>query len=226
MGRFRGVTDEAVLAVYADAEQPAGHREQAFHELVGRYQHRLFGICVRVLGSPADAEDAVQETLLRLARNASSFRGEAQLSTWLYRVARNVCTDHVRYAARRPATPVEDVGELPEAGVADDLVAAHDTARTIAGALAQLDERSRTLLLLVGVDGLSYAEAAEVMGIAVGTAKSRVSRARAELGRILAAADGRDPAAQDHPGVRDRTEAASPRRDATGRRDVRGPPPG
>jgi RNA polymerase sigma-70 factor, ECF subfamily len=222
--RLAGDTDEAVLAVYADEEQPASRREEAFHELVVRYQHRLFSICVRVLGSPADAEDAVQETLVRLARNAASFRGESQLSTWLYRVARNVCTDHVRYAARRPATPVEDVDALPEAGVADDLVAAHDTARTIEGALAQLDQRSRTLLLLVGVDGLSYAEAAEVVGVAVGTAKSRVSRARAQLGRLLAAEDDRDPAADGPRRLTTRADAAAPRPDATGRRDVRGPP--
>lgn len=221
MGSFRGVSDEEVLAVYADVQQPASQREQAFHELVGRYQHRLFSICVRVLGSPTDAEDAVQETLLRLARNATSFRGEAQLSTWLYRVARNVCTDHVRYAARRPATPVEAIEELPEASVADDLVAAHDTARALADALARLDERSRTLVLLVGVDGLSYAEAAEVVGVAVGTAKSRVSRARAELGRLLAAAEDADVA---RPGGETRTDLATPRPDATGRREPRAPP--
>jgi RNA polymerase sigma-70 factor, ECF subfamily len=221
VGRFGGVTDEAVLAVYADANQPVGHREQAFQELVGRYRRRLFSICVRVLGSPADAEDAVQETLLRLARGASSFRGDAQLSTWLYRVARNVCTDHVRYAARRPATPVEDIGELPQAGVADDLLTAHDTARTIEDALARLDERSRTLVLLVGVDGLSYAEAAEVVGVAVGTAKSRVSRARAALGRMLAA--GEDPDAPRRHGESG-PETAAPRPDATGGRAPRGPP--
>jgi RNA polymerase sigma-70 factor, ECF subfamily len=220
---FTGVSDEAVLAVYAADGEPPGRREQAFHELVRRHQHRLFGVCVRVLGSSADAEDAVQETFVRLARNAGSFRGESQLSTWLYRVARNVCTDHVRYAARRPATPVEDVGELPEAGVADDLVAAHDTARSIAAALAQLDERSRTLLLLVGVDGLSYAEAAEVVGVAVGTAKSRVSRARAELGRLLAAEDDAAAAGGAH-GAAPGPDGAAPRPEATGRRDVRGPP--
>jgi RNA polymerase sigma-70 factor, ECF subfamily len=224
VSRLAGLADEAVLAVYADGQQPANRREEAFHELADRYQRRLFAICVRVLGSPSDAEDAVQETFVRLARNAASFRGESQLSTWLYRVARNVCTDHVRYAARRPATPVEDVGSLPEAAIADDLVAAHDTARTIEAALARLDERSRTLLLLVGVDGLTYAEAAEVLGVAVGTAKSRVSRARAELGRLLAAEEDRAPAAEGPRGTPTRTRSAAPRPDATGRRDLRGPP--
>jgi RNA polymerase sigma-70 factor, ECF subfamily len=107
--------------------------------------------------------------------------------------------------------------------VADDLVAAHDTARSIAAALAQLDERSRTLLLLVGVDGLSYVEAAEVVGVAVGTAKSRVSRARAELGRLLAAEDGAGTTGGSR-GMAPGPDGAAPRPEATGRRDVRGPP--
>lgn len=221
MERFAGADDAAVLAVYVDDHRAAADREQAFFELTRRYQHRLFAICVRVLGSPSDAEDAVQETLLRLARSAAGFRGESQLSTWLYRVARNVCTDRIRHDARRPATPVDDLTRVGQEPVADDLVAAHDTARSLAASLAQLDERSRTLLLLVGVDGLSYAEAAEVVGVAVGTAKSRVSRARAELGRLLSAAAEDAPAAAMPPGPDD---AAAPRPDAGGPLEARGPP--
>jgi RNA polymerase sigma-70 factor, ECF subfamily len=215
---LRDLADDAVLARFADGQRAAGEREAAFRELVRRYQHRLFAVCVRVLDSPADAEEAVQETFVRLARHAAGFRGEAQLSTWLYRVARNVCTDRIRHDARRPSTPVEDLSQLATQPVAEDLVAAHDTARTLAGALAQLDERSRTLLLLVGVDGLSYAEAAAVVGVAVGTAKSRVSRARLTLGRLLAAEDAASPS--DPAPRRD----ATPRDDALGPREERGPP--
>jgi RNA polymerase sigma-70 factor, ECF subfamily len=220
--RFGGLDDPEVLAVYADEQRPAREREAAFFELTRRYQHRLFAVCVRVLGSAPDAEDAVQETLLRLARHAADFRGESQLSTWLYRVARNVCTDRIRHEARRPSTPVDDLTQVGDEPVTEDLVGAHDTATTIAGALAQLDERSRTLLLLVGVDGLTYAEAAEVVGVAVGTAKSRVSRARAELGRLLAA-----PEPDRRPPSSLRGEAgAGPRPDAVGPLDPRGPPVG
>jgi RNA polymerase sigma-70 factor, ECF subfamily len=182
------LSDEDVLARFADASLPRSRREAAFHELVTRYRRRLFSVCVRVLRSPQDAEDAVQETFVRLARGAADFRGDAKVSTWLYRIARNVCTDHVRYDARRPSTPVDDVASVHDAPDVDEL-AARDTAMVLRDALAKLDEGSRTVLLLVAVDGLSYEEAAEATGLAVGTVKSRVSRARVRLGELLAASD-------------------------------------
>lgn len=186
MDRFSDISDEQVLANYVDTTRSAGDRQAAFHELVQRFQHRLFAVCFRVLGSPGDAEEAVQETFVKLARHADSFREEAKLSTWLYRVARNVCTDRVRYEARRPSTPVDDIAAVADEPDAQDHLAAHDTAVAVRGALDQLDEQSRTLLLLIAVDGLSYAEAAEVADLPVGTVKSRVSRARVQLGQLLA----------------------------------------
>jgi RNA polymerase sigma-70 factor, ECF subfamily len=178
--------DAALLAHYADTSAPAATREVAFHRLVQRYQRRVFAVCFRVLGSGADAEDAAQETFLRIARSAARYRGEAQVSTWIYRIAHNVATDHVRYHARRPSTPVDDLTRLGDEPRTEDLTAATATAMAVRDALATLDERSRTLLLLVTVEGLSYAEAAEATGIAVGTVKSRVSRARVRLGELLA----------------------------------------
>lgn len=178
--------DDAVLAVYADATRPAAEREQAFRTLVERYQHRLFAVCRRVLDSAEDAEEAVQETFVRLARSADTFRGEAQVSTWLYRIARNVCTDRIRHDARRPSTAVEDPDLLGEAPRAEDHLTARETGLVLAQALGQLDHRSRQLLLLIAVDGLSYQEASELTGLAVGTIKSRVSRARVQLGALLA----------------------------------------
>ena len=184
--------DAAALAIYLDAGRPAAERQAAFAEVVTRHAHRLYVVCLRVLGSHADAEEAVQETFVRLARNAEGFRGDAALSTWLFRVANNVCTDRIRYEARRPRTPVADVTVLDDHGSDDDEVSAD--ARLHLGEvgrhLARLDETSRTLLLLVAVDGLSYTEAAEATDMAVGTVKSRVSRARVQLGELLAA--GRD----------------------------------
>jgi len=196
------MTDEAVLSVYADASRGRGEREAAFRTLVERYQRRLFAVCVRVLGSADDAEEAVQETFVRLARSADTFRGESKLSTWMYRVARNVCTDRVRHDARRPSTPVEDVTTVADPPARDDAVDARLTGLAVETALRRLDDRSRMLLLLVAVDGLSYAEAAEVAELPVGTVKSRVSRARVQLGELLAdpspaptsEGDGRVPA--------------------------------
>ncbi|MCC5949446.1 MAG: sigma-70 family RNA polymerase sigma factor [Nitriliruptoraceae bacterium] len=182
------VPDARLLSIYADPHRRPAEREEAFRVLVERFQRRVFAVCLRVLGSPPDAEDATQETFVKLARGAGSFRGDAQVSTWIYRIARNVCTDRVRFEARRPSTPVVDEA-LERADPDADHAALVDASDALRRALAQLDERSRTLLLLVSVDGLSYAEAAEVTDLAIGTVKSRVARARVRLGELLADAD-------------------------------------
>jgi RNA polymerase sigma-70 factor, ECF subfamily len=210
--------DATLLAHYADTSRPAAVREVVFHRLVTRYQRRIFAVCYRVLGSAADAEDATQETFLRVARNADRYRGDAQVSTWIYRIARNVSTDHVRYDARRPSTPVDDLTQVGHEAEAEDLLAASETAVTVRAALDQLDERSRLLLLLVAVEGLSYAEAAEVAGLPVGTVKSRVSRARVQLGTLLA--DPAAPGRTDPPSAERRPTAGDP----DGTTSIRGPP--
>ena len=180
-----GWTDEMLLTRYLDVSVPAAEREAAFKTLVGRYRRRLFAVCFQVLGDRQDAEDAVQETFVRLARNGGGFRREAKLSTWLYRGARNVSIDQVRHDARRPSTPVAEIRAVEEPAV-EDHTAASATADALRTALAGLDERSRQLLLLVAVEGLSYADAAAATDLPVGTVKSRVSRARLRLGELLA----------------------------------------
>lgn len=181
-------SDEALLERYLDVEAAPAARDAAFRALVARYRRRVFAVCLQVLGDPEDAEEAAQETLVRLARHGETFRGEAKLSTWLYRVARNVATDRVRHEARRPSTPVADIRVVHEP-VAEDHTSASETAAVVRSALEQLDETSRRLLLLVAVEGLSYAEAAAAAALPVGTVKSRVSRARLRLGELLADAD-------------------------------------
>jgi RNA polymerase sigma-70 factor, ECF subfamily len=189
--------DEQLLARYADASVPRPDREAAFRVLVGRFQRRVFAVCRRTLGGDVEAaEEATQEVFVRLARSAETFRGDAKLSTWLYAVARNVATDRVRYEARRPSTAVADVADLTAGTdgargiVAPDEHTATEVRGDLEAALATLDATSRTLLLLVAVEGFSYAEAAAAVDCAVGTAKSRVSRARVRLGELLADRDG------------------------------------
>jgi len=182
-------SDEEVLARYVDVDAPGGDREAAFHTLIDRYHRRVFAICFEVLRSRSDAEDATQETFIKLARGAAGFRGDAKLSTWLYRVARNVCTDQVRHDARRPATPVADPGQLDDAPSEPDTSAGTAEHLAVAAALGTLDPLSRRALVLVAVEGLTYAEAGEVIGLPVGTVKSRVSRARVRLATALAEQD-------------------------------------
>lgn len=205
--------DTAALAVYLDDDRPAGERQAAFAEVVDRHARRLHTVCLRVLGSHADAEEAVQESFVRLARNAAEFRGDAALSTWLYRVAHNVCTDRIRYEARRPATPASDVAVVAEPSSDDDRRTADTRLELgeVGRQLARIDEASRTLLLLVAVDGLSYAEAAEATGMALGTVKSRVSRARVRLGELLTAGGDGDAHAADPPARRSAPETGRDR---------------
>ena len=178
-------SDEQLLAVYSDETQTSAARHQAFHDFVDRYRRRVYGVCLQVLGDPADAEDAAQETFLKVARHAEGFRADAAVSTWIYRIARNACTDLIRRQARRPQTPVADVTVVAEDATAPDAIGATETGLVLRQALGQLDELSRQLLLLVAVEGLSYAEAAAATDLAVGTVKSRVSRARVRLGELL-----------------------------------------
>lgn len=192
MNRFADFADEDVLATFADATQSATVRETAFSEVVRRFERRVFAVCFRQLGSRDDAEDATQQTFINLARRADQFRGDSQLSTFVYRVAVNACRDLARKQARRPSTPVEDIEQAQRDTGRPDVVdefAGRETARLVQDALGQLDELSRTLLILCAVEGMSYPEASEVLDLPVGTIKSRVFRARAKLAELLAEAD-------------------------------------
>lgn len=209
--RLDDLTDEELVGAYVDATRPRGEREQAFHHLVTRYQRRVFAICIRQLGSRSDAEDVTQDTFLHLARKADQFRGDAAWSTFVYRVAVNACRDLQRKQGRRPQTPVEDVTRAQvaagvEPDVGPDEFGARERAMVVREALAQLDDVSRMLLVLCAIEGLTYPEAAEVVGMPVGTIKSRVFRARARLAELLA--DEPDDQQRRAPGTR--SEPASP----------------
>jgi RNA polymerase sigma-70 factor, ECF subfamily len=166
-----------------DPDQPLVRRAQrgdrfAFEQLVDRHQHRLFTLAARTLGSRTDAEDAVQDALLRAWRNIGSFRGGALFSTWLYRICVNAAHDQ---RTRRTADPVEPV----ESADPRDRFADEELSGELQRALAALDETQREVVVLYDVLGSSYAEIAEITGVAEGTVKSRLFRGRAELARLL-----------------------------------------
>ncbi len=183
----RAATDADLMDQVARGDRST--RNAAFQELVERHRDRVHAICHRYFRDPTDAEDATQETFLTVLRRAGTFRGEAQVSTWMYRVAVNTCHDMARRRARRPQTPVQDIGlvsDLQGATHSDedelDALALSDVLRE---ALATLDDETRGLLILCAVEEVPYAEVAATYGIAVGTVKSRVHRARARLVDLL-----------------------------------------
>lgn len=173
----------------------AGDR-RAFHEIVVRYQDRVYTLCYRWLGEPQTAEDTAQDVFLALYRNLANFRGDAQLSTWIFKVTLNHCKNRKLHRSRRGYGRTESLGPRPEDEGPERQIAAegpgadHGTdsreARALVGAaLERLDEDHRQILLLRDVEDLSYEEIAEILELPRGTVKSRIHRARAELAAVL-----------------------------------------
>jgi RNA polymerase sigma-70 factor (ECF subfamily) len=165
----------------------AGERG-AFERLVEELADRVYNIALRITGDTNDAEDATQEAFLAAWRGWGGFRHQSSPTTWLYRIAVNSALQRVR--RRRPTdyltdiddeAPVQDwsasVAELAEQGELRDL---------LLGGLAQLEPEQRAVLVIRDIDGLSTAEAAEVLDISVPALKSRLHRARAALRQHLA----------------------------------------
>jgi RNA polymerase sigma-70 factor (ECF subfamily) len=162
-------------------------------ELIARHERRVYAVCLRVLGNPDDAADAAQDALLAMIRKLDGFRGEAAFTTWLYRVAMNVCYDHLRRAKRRPVLRRDDDAPAPEPALddhADAVAGAHD----VAAALEQVPEDFRVAIVLADVHDLPYDEIAKVLDLPVGTVKSRVHRGRIALAKALGIGAPSEPA--------------------------------
>src|SRR3954465_290992 len=159
----------------------------AFEELYRAHAGRLYSLAFRMLGNPADAEDMLQEIFLSAHRKLESFRGDAALGTWLYRLAMNQILDHVRSRAAR-------TGQLTD-GLDDATLLADATGHRLADraidridlerALAELPEGCRAAFVLHDVEGLEHREVSDVLGIAEGTSKSQVHKARLRLRGLL-----------------------------------------
>lgn len=171
--------DAALVAAYAAGDK------RAARQLVDRHLPRVLGFARRMLNDTAEAEDVAQEAMLRLWRIAPEWReGEARVSTWLYRVTANLCTDRLR--RRRAMTGTE----LPEAaderpGVLAGLIAA-DRVAALEAALSSLPERQRQAVVLRHLEGLSNPEIAEVMDTGVEAVESLIARGRRALAVRLA----------------------------------------
>jgi RNA polymerase sigma-70 factor (ECF subfamily) len=197
--------DAGTLEVALEAAQRG--EVAAFNTLIQAYQRQLFNVCYRTLGNSDDAADATQDALLNAFRAIRSFNGPAAgLRGWLLRIAVNTCYDHLRRRQRRPAEsldalesadPEQEISKAerladPTAGPEQHSLTA-ETARHIQQAIDRLPPEQRLTVVLCDVQGLSYEEAARVMAVELGTVKSRLSRARAQL-RVTLTEKGELPA--------------------------------
>jgi len=180
----------------------AGDRD-AFGELVTRHRERLWAVALRTMGDREDAADALQDALLSAYRAADRFRGDSAVTTWLHRIVVNACLDRMRRRKARPTVPLpEEDGETGRRGVADprDDLDRLELRMEIDLALRALPDDQRSAVVLVDVEGLSVAEAAELLGIPEGTVKSRCSRGRARLAVALRGVRNPDASADVTPG--------------------------
>jgi len=173
--------------------------ERAFNDLVRAYERRVFGLVLRMLGQRAEAEDLTQEVFVQVFKAIGTFRGESKLSTWIYRIAVNLCKNRAKYLRVRHAgeqDQLDDVAErLPpsqarHANVAqvdrpDEAVAGRQVEEIVRRSIAEVDESFRECLILCDVEELPYEEIAEITQLPVGTVKSRIFRGRAQLRELV-----------------------------------------
>jgi len=180
-------SDHDLLRAHIDGDS------DAFGELFARHRDRLWAVALRTMGNPEDAADGLQDGMIAAFRRASSFRGEAAVTTWLHRVVVNACLDRLRAAKIRrfDSLPddVEDRGTLVATATHDDepdeAVVAGERRQRVLDALGTLPADQRAALVLVDMEGYSVAEVAEMLGCAEGTVKSRCSRGRTKLAGLL-----------------------------------------
>ena len=186
----------------AVADLKAGS-EQAYEWLIARFHQPVYSLVARLIHDPADAADTTQEVFLKVFRGMGSFRGNASLKTWIYRIAIREASNQRRWWFRHKRretsmdAPLSEAGEASEATLLDTLPdpgqspfesLAHSEARArVESELRELPEPYRTAVVLRDLEGLSYEEVAEVLGISLGTVKSRLTRGREALKKRLEA---------------------------------------
>ncbi len=154
---------------------------RAMEALYHRYKRRVFGLVTRIVG-PADSEEVAQEVFVRIFRGLGRFRGDSQLSTWIYRLSVNAALSHVTRRPRHEGADEEALANLPapEASGTDPSMS-----QRLERALASLPAGYRAVLVLHDIHGMNHDEVAEILGCHVGTSKSQLHKARAKMRDIL-----------------------------------------
>ncbi|PYR65886.1 MAG: RNA polymerase subunit sigma-24 [Acidobacteria bacterium] len=172
------------------------NEDAAYDELVRTYSGPIYHVAYRMTGDAAEASDAVQDIFLKIFRNIGGFKGEAALKTWIFKIAFSEILNRLRWWKRRhryatlsldespngntPGDGVADAGPTPE-----EVLQAKEREDAIQQALRRLSHEHRSIIVLRDIEGFSYTEIADVLGISMGTVKSRLARARADLKKSL-----------------------------------------
>jgi RNA polymerase sigma-70 factor (ECF subfamily) len=185
--------EEALFVMRLQANEDA-----AYDELVRVYSASIFHVAYRMLGDTADASDVVQDIFLKVFRNIGGFKGEAALKTWIFKIAFSEILNRLRWWKRRHRFATVSLDEQnggPNTGYSQTVAAANPTPEqalqskeqedAIQQALGRLSREHRSIVVLRDIEGFSYNEIADVLGVSIGTVKSRLARARADLKKSL-----------------------------------------
>ena len=178
MARDENASDEDLIA------RAAAGSGEAFGNLMRRHEDRMFALALRMLGNRTDALDATQDAFVSAFRRSSSYRGDAAVGTWLYRIGINACKDFARKKKRWTAQ--SDVEEKIDRRASGPGIDERVTTRIeIQDALARLPDEYREPLVMHDLGGIPYEEIASITATAIGTVKSRISRGRRKLAELL-----------------------------------------
>jgi len=166
--------------------------QSAFGELMTRYEKQVYHQALRLLSNPEDAADITQEVFIKVWRSLPSFQGDSSFSTWLYRLTDNAAIDLIRKEKKRRGDASLDDEEYQwdslladPNSVPERELEKQELRRSVAEGLAKLSEEHRQVLVLREINGLSYEEIGQILGLTPGTVKSRIARARLALAKLL-----------------------------------------
>lgn len=180
------VSDKELIEMFKKGE------EKAFEEIVRRYQKKVYNTIYRILGNPEDANDLAQEVFIRVYRKLHLFQGKASFSTWLFTITSNLCRDELRKRQRRLkirslSEPIrykdgEIEQEILDESMTPERISINRELRDeIQAVIDKLPDEQKEAIVLREFQGFSYEEIAEIVGVALGTVKSRISRARRNI---------------------------------------------
>lgn len=188
------LADETLVQLFVD---DAARYSQAFDILVERYQGKVYGLCLRMMGNAEEAEDQAQEVFIKIYRSLGRFEGRARFSTWMYRIAVNACLDALEKRRRRPQAADTEWSEMGEtlsldldpfswqSKTPEEYVLQAEQVSLVHSALAALDEPYRRALVQRELEGLSYQEMASLAQAGLSAMKMRVHRGRKSLTNVL-----------------------------------------
>ena len=180
------ITDEELVARSMDGDV------DSFNQLIKRWERPIYALAYRTLGREEDARDVCQETFLRAYRAINGFKGQAKFSSWLYRIALNLCRDWMRRQRRTPTVQAPEDVDLADLAAErgpsesiETLVGRRQLGRAVAAAMATLPEEQRTAIVLKEYHGLTFQEIAEMQGVPLSTVKTRLYQGLSVVRRQL-----------------------------------------